>query len=191
MILIIDNYDSFVHTLARYIREAGAETTVLRHDALSAAAFVALGPRAVVLSPGPRTPREAGVCLELLSVLPRTIPMLGVCLGCQALSEAFGGRTLRARRPLHGEASLIRHDGSGVLAGVSSPIEAGRYHSLIADIPECGPLIANAWSEEGEIMGLRHIEAPWHGVQFHPESVLTPAGRTIIANFLALCREAA
>lgn len=190
MILVVDNYDSFVQTLARYVREAGAETTILRNDAMSAAAMIALEPQAVILSPGPRTPREAGVCLDLLAALPKTIPVLGVCLGCQALAEAFGGRTSRARRPLHGEASLIRHDGTGVLQGLSSPIEAGRYHSLIAEIAPQSALFANAWSEEGEIMGLRHASAPWHGVQFHPESVLTPSGRAIIANFLALRREA-
>ncbi len=190
MILIIDNYDSFVHTLARYMREAGAETRVLRNDAMSARAFAGLGARGVVLSPGPRTPREAGVCLELLSILPKSTPVLGVCLGHQALAEAFGGRTLRARRPLHGEASLIRHDGTGVLAGLGSPFEAGRYHSLIAEIDRDSPLVANAWSEEGEIMGLRHREAPWHGVQFHPESVLTPEGRRIVARFLEICRDA-
>jgi anthranilate synthase/aminodeoxychorismate synthase-like glutamine amidotransferase len=190
MILVVDNYDSFVQTLARYVREAGAETTVLRNDAMAAAAMIALKPEAVILSPGPRTPREAGVCLDLLAALPVTIPVLGVCLGCQALAEAFGGRTVRARRPLHGEASLVRHDGTGILHGLSSPIEAGRYHSLIAEIPADGALIANAWSEEGEIMGLRRKSAPWHGVQFHPESLLTPSGRAIIANFLTLCREA-
>ena len=191
MILVIDNYDSFVHTLARYIREAGAETRVLRNDAMSAAAFVALGADAVVLSPGPKSPREAGVCLDLLSCLPQTVPVLGVCLGCQALAEAFGGRTVPARRPLHGEASLVRHDGSGVLAGVPSPFAAGRYHSLIAEAAPNGAVVANAWSEEGEIMGLRHVAAPWHGVQFHPESVLTPQGRAVIGNFLALTRKGA
>lgn len=189
MILVIDNYDSFVQTLARYLREAGAQTRIVRNDAMQAAALIETGPRGVVLSPGPKSPHEAGVCLDLLARLPKTIPVLGVCLGHQALAEAFGGRTIRAMRPLHGEASLIRHDGTGVLCGLASPFEAGRYHSLISEIPEGTGLVANAWSEEGEIMGLRSIDAPWHGVQFHPESMLTPSGRAVVANFLALCGE--
>lgn len=189
MIVVVDNYDSFVHTLARYVREAGFETRIFRNDAMSADAFLACEAAGFILSPGPKTPRDAGVCLDLLARLPARMPVLGVCLGSQALAEAFGGRTVRAQRPLHGEASLIRHDGSGVLAGLSSPIAAARYHSLVSEIPADGALAVNAWSEEGEIMGLRRRDAPWHGVQFHPESVLTPEGRAIIANFLVLCRE--
>lgn len=190
MILVIDNYDSFVHNLARYLREEGAETLVIRNDAASASDLVAMAPAGVVLSPGPKTPREAGVCLDLLAALPATTPMLGVCLGHQCLVEAFGGRTMRAARPLHGEASLVHHDGGGVLAGIASPMQAGRYHSLISALGDDDELAACAWSEEREVMAVRRRSAPWFGVQFHPESLLTPDGRAIIRNFLALTERA-
>lgn len=189
MIVVVDNYDSFVHTLARYLREAGAQTQVVRNDATTAAALVAAAPSGVVLSPGPRTPDEAGLCSELLQQLPAKIPLLGVCLGHQCLAQWGGGRVLRARRPLHGEASPIRHDATGLLQDAPSPFEAGRYHSLAATLPDDGPLVANAWSEEGEIMGVRRRDAPWHGLQFHPESILTPSGRGIVAAFVRLCTE--
>lgn len=184
MILVVDNYDSFAHNLARYLREAGGETEVVRNNAAPAGALIARRPAAIVLSPGPKTPAEAGVCLALIDRLPLTTPLLGVCLGHQCLVEAFGGRTVRARRPLHGEASSVRHDGSGIFRSLASPIAAGRYHSLISQLPERCDLVANAWSEEGELMGVRHRSAPWFGVQFHPESLLTPDGRAMIANFL-------
>lgn len=184
MILLVDNYDSFVHNLARYFREAGEETLVIRNDAASAGELLSLAPKAVVLSPGPKTPREAGVSLALLAALPATTPMLGVCLGHQCLVEAFGGETVRAKAPLHGEASLVRHDGSGVFRGIGSPLEAGRYHSLVSVLGPGDDLIACAWSEEGELMGVRARGAPWFGVQFHPESLLTPGGRAVIGNFL-------
>ena len=190
MILIIDNYDSFVHNLARYVREAGADVSVIRNDAASARELVRMAPAGVILSPGPKAPTDAGVSLTLLDLLPQSTPLLGVCLGHQCLVEAFGGKTLRAKRPLHGEASLVRHDGTGVFCGLPSPLEAGRYHSLISELPESGPLIANAWSEEGELMGVRHETAPWAGVQFHPESLLTPHGRAMIANFLGQVEKA-
>ncbi|MEZ5930026.1 MAG: aminodeoxychorismate/anthranilate synthase component II [Parvularculaceae bacterium] len=190
MILIIDNYDSFVHNLARYVREAGADVAVIRNDAASARELVRMAPEGVILSPGPKAPADAGVSLALLDLLPQSTPLLGVCLGHQCLVEAFGGKTLRAKRPLHGEASLVRHDGTGVFRGLPSPLEAGRYHSLISELPESGPLIANAWSEEGELMGVRHETAPWAGVQFHPESLLTPHGRAMIANFLGQVEKA-
>lgn len=188
MIVVIDNYDSFVHTLSRYLREAGAETKIIRNDAGTAAEIISWAPEGIVLSPGPKTPKDAGLCLPLLAALPAVTPLLGVCLGHQCLGEWGGGRTVRARRPLHGEASLIVHDGSGLLAGLPSPFSAGRYHSLAVEAPAEGPLIANAWSEEGEIMGLRRRDAPWHGVQFHPESLLTPAGRNIVEAFVGLVR---
>ena len=186
MILVIDNYDSFVHNLARYLREAGAETRVIRHDAARAPELVAMGADGVVLSPGPKSPKEAGVCLGLLATLSPETPVLGVCLGSQCLVEAFGGRTTRAKAPLHGEASRIRHDGGGIFAGIPSPIEAGRYHSLISMLGDDPELVATAWSEEGEVMGVRRRSAPWFGLQFHPESLLTPSGRALIANFVAL-----
>ena len=190
MILIIDNYDSFVHNLARYVREAGADVEVIRNDAASARELVRMAPEGVILSLGPKAPADAGVSLALLDLLPQSTPLLGVCLGHQCLAEAFGGKTLRAKRPLHGEASLVRHDGTGVFRGLPSPLEAGRYHSLISELPPSGPLIANAWSEEGELMGVRHETAPWAGVQFHPESLLTPHGRAMIANFLGQVEKA-
>jgi anthranilate synthase/aminodeoxychorismate synthase-like glutamine amidotransferase len=190
MILIIDNYDSFVHNLARYVREAGAETMVVRNDAAPARALVDLKPAGLILSPGPKAPQDAGSCLALIDLLPETTPLLGVCLGHQCLVEAFGGRTKRARRPLHGEASPIRHDGSGLFEGLASPLSGGRYHSLISELAEGSPLAANAWSEEGELMGVRHQSAPWFGVQFHPESLLTPDGRAIITKFLDYVEDA-
>lgn len=188
MILMIDNYDSFVHNLARYFREAGTETLVLRNDAESVDDLLARRPCAVVLSPGPHAPKEAGVCLDLIAALPAETPLLGVCLGHQCLVEAFGGRTRRARAPLHGEASPIEHDGLGLFEGLASPFDAGRYHSLVSTPAAGGPLIVNARSVEGEVMAVRHEARPWHGVQFHPESLLTPTGRDIIRNFLLLTK---
>lgn len=190
MFLLIDNYDSFSHNLARYLREAGAEIAVHRNDAMTAKAFAALSPAAVIISPGPGRPSEAGVCLELLRLLPPSTPMLGVCLGHQCLVEAFGGETRRARRPLHGEASMISHDGDALFAGAPPQFEAGRYHSLIAAPAPHGPIRAIAWSEEGEVMAVRHCAQPWFGVQFHPESLLTPYGRVIIGNFIAIAQAA-
>lgn len=185
MILIIDNYDSFVHNLARYVREAGEETLIVRNDAMSVDALLATAVAGVILSPGPGKPADAGVCLDFLARLDRRTPLLGVCLGHQCLVEAHGGAVARAKQPLHGEASLIHHDATGVLCGVPSPFAAGRYHSLVGELSG-GDLLANAWSEGGELMGVRHVHARWHGVQFHPESLLTPWGRKIIGNFLEL-----
>ena len=183
MILVVDNYDSFVHNLARYLHEAGAETVVMRNDA-DIESLLAIRPEAVVVSPGPKTPREAGVSLDLIRRLDPSTPFLGVCLGHQCLVEAFGGRTERALHPLHGEASRIHHDGTGLFAGLPSPLMAGRYHSLISVPAADGPLIVSARSEEGEVMAVAHESRPWFGVQFHPESLLTPQGRDLIANFL-------
>jgi len=188
MILVIDNYDSFVHNLARYAREAGAQTLVVRNDEISADAILQISPSAVMISPGPKTPAEAGISLDVIRGLSHSIPLLGVCLGHQCLVEAFGGKTVRAAEPLHGEASLIRHDGRGIFAGIGSPTPAGRYHSLIAEPPPEGPLTPCAWSERGELMAVRHESAPWHGVQFHPESLLTPSGRRMIENFVGIAR---
>ncbi|MEO0397955.1 MAG: aminodeoxychorismate/anthranilate synthase component II [Pseudomonadota bacterium] len=192
MILIIDNYDSFVETLARYLREAGAETRLVRNDALAVDELLAMKPSGLLLSPGPKTPSEAGVCLPLLAALDAAaalLPVLGVCLGHQAMVEQGGGATVRAVRPLHGEASLVRHDGDGVFAGAPSPMKAGRYHSLIARLPATeGPLRPCAWADDGELMAVRRNDLPWHGVQFHPESLLTEEGALIMENFAALCR---
>ena len=191
MILIIDNYDSFVHNLARYFREAGAQTKVLRNDALSVAACLDLNPSGVVVSPGPKAPVSAGISCDLIRALPENIPFLGVCLGSQCLVEVFGGKTQKAAEPLHGEASAVHHLGEGIFTNIPSPMFAGRYHSLASTINADSPLVKTAWTENdavsGDIMGVAHRDRPWFGVQFHPESLLTPDGRTIIENFLALC----
>lgn len=187
MILIIDNYDSFVHNLARYVREAGWETRVERNDAVSVEECRAMAPAGVIISPGPKRPTDAKVSLALIEALPAETPFLGVCLGHQCLVEAFGGETVRAAHPLHGEARPVLHDEQGIFQGVPSPTSAGRYHSLISTLPKDGPLIATAWSEERELMAVAHRDRPWFGVQFHPESLLTADGRTILGNFLSYC----
>lgn len=187
MILVIDNYDSFVFNLARYIREEGFEVCVVRNDSISAEALVQTRPAGVVISPGPRTPAEAGVSLDLIKSLPKSTPLLGVCLGHQCLIEAMGGVTVRAKEPMHGAASAIRHDGQGVFEGIENPMVAGRYHSLVGLPPNAGALRACAFSDHDEVMAVRRTDAPWHGVQFHPESLLTPRGRQIIRNFLSYC----
>ena len=188
MILVVDNYDSFVHNLARYFVLLGATVRVVRNDALAVADIEALAPRAVVLSPGPCTPAEAGITCEVLRRLSGRLPILGVCLGHQAIGTVFGGRTVRARFPLHGQASLIRHGGERLFAGLPQPLEVGRYHSLIVEggATMAETLTVDARSAEGEIMALSHRSHPTYGVQFHPESVLTPDGLALIGNFLAL-----
>ncbi len=187
MILIIDNYDSFVHNLARYLREAGSPVRVVRNDQVTAAECVSMAPSGVVLSPGPKTPADAGCSLDLIATLPARTPLFGVCLGHQCLVEAFGGETVRADDPLHGEASLIRHTGAGIFEGVPSPTPAGRYHSLIARPRKGSPIVETAWTENGALMGAAHRINPWFGVQFHPESLLTPHGRRMVENFLRIC----
>lgn len=192
MILVLDAWDSFVETLARYLREAGEETRIERADARTAEQFLALRPKAVVLSPGPKRPQEAGAALELCRRAPADLPIFGVCLGHQVIAEAFGGETRRAEEPMHGRASDICHEGDPLFAGVPSPFRAARYHSLIGAPPADGPLQVIARSAAGEPMALRHARRPVVGVQFHPESVLTPDGRQILQNFLAQhCAKAA
>ena len=184
-ILMIDNYDSFTFNLVQYLGELGAELTVKRNDAIDVAAARALKPDAIVMSPGPCTPREAGICVPMLRELAGEIPILGVCLGHQCIGEAFGGKVVRAGRLMHGKTSPILHDGRTLFAGVPSPFEAIRYHSLLverASMPQC--LEISAWTAEGEIMGLRHKSYPIEGVQFHPESILTQHGKHILRNFL-------
>lgn len=187
MLLVIDNYDSFVYNLVRYARELGAEVQVARNDALDLDGVRALRPSHVLLSPGPQTPREAGICVELVRQLGAQIPVLGVCLGHQCIGEAFGGRTVRARRPMHGKASPVWHTGEGLFAGLPNPFQAGRYHSLVID-PETLPdeLLVTARSAEGEIMAVQHRDWPVFGVQFHPESVLTEHGYDLLRAFLAV-----
>lgn len=190
MILIIDNFDSFVFNLARYVTELGAEARVVRNDAIDAAGVAALAPQAIILSPGPGGPDEAGQSLPILRALAHRIPILGVCLGHQCIGAAFGGRVMRAREPMHGRASAIHHDGSGVFAGLPTPFDAGRYHSLAVELDgQRGPLQVSARSAQGEVMGLSHREWPLHGVQFHPESILSQHGHALLANFLRLAKE--
>jgi para-aminobenzoate synthetase component II len=184
MILVVDNYDSFVFNVARYLEELGAETRVTRNDALVVGDVEEMGVDALVLSPGPCTPTEAGVSLDLVRRYSGRIPILGICLGHQCIGQAFGGRTVHARTPMHGRASPIEHDGTGLFAGLPSPFMAGRYHSLIVEIGRDGPLAVTARSPDGEVMGLSHREHPTFGLQFHPESVLTEHGYELIRAFL-------
>ncbi|MCJ2035731.1 anthranilate synthase component II [Methylobacterium sp. J-068] len=191
MILVIDNYDSFVFNVVRYLEELGETVRVARNDALDVAGIRALDPDALVISPGPRTPAEAGISLPAIRELSGEIPLLGVCLGHQAIGAAFGGRVARAGRPLHGQATPIRHGGAGLFAGLPDPMQVGRYHSLIV-APEPGMderLGIDAVSAEGEVMALSHRVHPTWGVQFHPESVLTENGHALFANFLRLARD--
>ena len=189
MILMVDNYDSFTYNLVQMLTAAGTEVEVLRNDAESAEAMLARKPAGIVLSPGPGRPEEAGVCLDLIRAQAR-IPLLGVCLGHQALGVAFGATVDRAPRLMHGKTSPVRHGDQGVFAGLPNPFEATRYHSL--EVKE-GTLPAEleslAWADDGTLMGLRHRELPYWGVQFHPESVLTGSGPRLLANFLDLCRQ--
>jgi anthranilate synthase component 2 len=187
MILVIDNYDSFTYNLVHYLNELGAETVVYRNDALSAGDALAMRPEAVVLSPGPCTPNEAGVCLSLIADAPDDLPILGVCLGHQSIGQAMGGEVIRARTLMHGKTSPIHHVGRGVFAGLPNPFTATRYHSLSVrreTLPEV--LEITAWTDDGEIMGFSHRTRPVHGVQFHPESIATEGGHQLLANFLDL-----
>jgi anthranilate synthase component 2 len=187
MILVVDNYDSFTYNLVHYLNELGAETVVHRNDAITVHEALGLKPDAVLLSPGPCTPNEAGICLGLISEAAESLPILGVCLGHQAIGLGFGGVVVRARTLMHGKTSLIHHSGTGVFAGLKNPFTATRYHSLSVekdDLPQV--LEAVAWTEDGEIMGVRHRTRPIHGVQFHPESIATECGHELLANFLDL-----
>ncbi len=187
MILVIDNYDSFTYNLVQYLQELGAEVEVARNDALTVAEALALRPQAVLLSPGPCTPNEAGICLDLIAAAADVrLPVVSVCLGYQAIGQAFGARVVRAPQVMHGKTSAIRHDGSGLFAGLPSPYRATRYHSLILAGPLPEPLVATAWTDDGIVMGLRHRELPLHGVLFHPESIASEHGHALLANFLAL-----
>ena len=186
VVVLIDNRDSFVHNLARYVRRLGRATEVVRCDEGTVAEVAALSPSHVLISPGPCTPREAGVSVPLVRALGATTPILGVCLGHQCIGEAYGGRVVRAQRPMHGKASPIAHDGAGIFAGLPDPLIATRYHSLVvADEGLPDDLLVTARSEEGEIMALRHRSHPVVGVQFHPESILTEHGLGMVEAFLA------
>lgn len=190
MLLMIDNYDSFTFNLVQYFGELGADVTTIRNDQITVDEVVAMKPEQIVLSPGPCTPNEAGICLELIDRVAGRIPMLGVCLGHQSMGQAFGGKVVRARDVMHGKTSLVHHNGGGVFAGLPSPYTATRYHSLIVDsegLPDCFEV--TAWTEHAdgrrdEIMGMRHKQLPLEGVQFHPESILTEHGHALLKNFL-------
>jgi para-aminobenzoate synthetase component 2 len=190
MILIIDNYDSFVFNIARYFVELGEEIQVVRNDAIDVSGVVGTKADALVLSPGPCGPGEAGQSLALIEQLHSFLPILGICLGHQCIGKAFGGHIARAREPMHGRASMIHHDGIDLFEGLPDPLRAGRYHSLIVELDTNAdsPLVVTARSPAGEIMGLAHRSSPTFGVQFHPESVLTEYGHELLSNFLALAR---
>lgn len=188
MLLMLDNYDSFTYNLVQLIEGLGRTTQVVKSDELPAAELVALEPEAVVLSPGPGHPRDAGCFPDLLRMLPASTPVLGVCLGHQALALVSGG-TVDRTEPFHGKASLVQHEGRGIFDGVASPFEAGRYHSLVVIRDDLPPeLELTAWTDDGLVMATQHREMPRSGVQFHPESILTPEGPRIVENFLALAR---
>jgi len=191
MILLIDNYDSFTFNLVHFLGDLGARCEVVRNDALTVGEAMARAPEAIVLSPGPCTPSEAGICCDLIAAAAGRIPVLGVCLGHQAIGQVFGGDVVRAAAPMHGKVSPVRHGGTDVFEGLPTPFQATRYHSLIVDaatLPDT--LTATAWTEDGTIMGLRHAALPVFGVQFHPESIASEHGHAILANFLAIARGA-
>lgn len=184
-VLVIDNYDSFTYNLVQYLGELGSDVQVYRNDAVSVKDIQRISPQRIVISPGPGLPVQAGISIAVVQSLAGKIPILGVCLGHQAIGEAFGGRIVRAEQLMHGKTSLIQHQGDSVLSGVANPFEATRYHSLIVEregLPEC--LVINAWTEGGLIMGLRHRDYAVFGVQFHPESIMTKEGKKVLENFL-------
>jgi anthranilate synthase/aminodeoxychorismate synthase-like glutamine amidotransferase len=186
MILVIDNYDSFTYNLVQYLGEREKNIRVFRNDAITVQQIAELDPDALVISPGPGNPKDAGVSLDAIRCLAPRIPILGVCLGHQCIGEAFGGRVVHAKRLMHGKTSLVRHDGRSIFRDVKNPFEATRYHSLIVEKSSLPPALAvSAWTAEGEIMGLRHRKYPVEGVQFHPESILTGEGKKLLFNFLA------
>ncbi len=189
MILMIDNYDSFTYNLVQYLGELGQRLVVKRNDAITLAAAKRLSPSSIVISPGPGRPSDAGISNELIQAFAGKVPVLGVCLGHQCIGEVFGGEVVRAKRPMHGKTSQIHHDNKGVFERLPNPFEATRYHSLIVkreNLPSS--LQVTAWTEDKEIMGLRHREHPIYGVQFHPESILTSTGKELLKNFLGISK---
>jgi anthranilate synthase/aminodeoxychorismate synthase-like glutamine amidotransferase len=194
VILVLDNYDSFTYNLVQYLGELGERPLVHRNDAITVEDIGTLRPSAIVISPGPKTPIEAGITVPLIKRWGAEIPILGVCLGHQAIGEAYGGHVIRAKRVMHGKRSSVVHDGGGIFAGVESPLDVMRYHSLIVDPTSLPPeleIIARATDDPDEIHAVRHRTHPVWGVQFHPESILTTSGRQILANFLSLAKRAA
>ncbi|MBI3325068.1 MAG: aminodeoxychorismate/anthranilate synthase component II [Candidatus Omnitrophica bacterium] len=187
MILMVDNYDSFTYNLVQYLGELGEELTVVRNDQITLDKVRHLKPAAIVISPGPGDPGDAGMSNQLIQTFGETLPILGVCLGHQCIGEVYGGQVIRAKRPMHGKTSQILHDGANLFRSLPNPFEATRYHSLIVRrerLPKS--LLITAWTQEGEIMGLRHHKFPVYGVQFHPESILTKVGKDLLRNFLEL-----
>jgi anthranilate synthase/aminodeoxychorismate synthase-like glutamine amidotransferase len=187
MILVIDNYDSFTYNLVQYLGELGAQMRIFRNDEITVEQAVALNPEKVLVSPGPCTPKEAGVSCDIIREFGPRLPLFGVCLGHQSIGDVYGGRVVRADRLMHGKTSPMIHEGASVFKGLPSPFDATRYHSLIIEresLPDC--LNITAWTREGEIMGVQHKEHPVHGVQFHPESILTVEGKKLLQNFLDL-----
>jgi anthranilate synthase component 2 len=185
MILVVDNYDSFTYNLVHYLNELGAETHVARNDAITVSEALGMKPQGVLLSPGPKTPNEAGICLSLVEQAPADLPIFGVCLGHQSIGQAYGGKVVHAKALMHGKTSQIHHNGKGVFAGLKNPFTATRYHSLAVreeDLP--ADLEMTAWTDDGEIMGFQHRSRPVFGVQFHPESIATECGHELLANFL-------
>ncbi len=185
-VVLVDNYDSFTYNLFQYLSEHGAQVLVHRHDAIDIAGIEALAPTHLVISPGPKTPDQAGISLDAIRHFAGVVPVLGVCLGHQAIGQAFGGNVIRGAEPVHGKTSEISHDGKTLFAGIENPMTATRYHSLIVQGELPAVLEVSAWCDGDVIMGLRHKEFPVEGVQFHPESILTAAGKRLLANFLAL-----
>lgn len=191
MILMIDNYDSFTYNLVQYLGQLGQDVAVYRNDAITIDEIAKLAPSSIFLSPGPCTPKEAGITVDVIREFHKTVPIMGVCLGHQAIGYSFGGNIVRAGRLMHGKTSQILHDGNSIFKGLPNPFTAGRYHSLLVEkvsLPSCLEISAN--TEEGEIMGIRHQEYLVEGIQFHPESILTPHGKRIIKNFLELVNNA-
>jgi anthranilate synthase component 2 len=195
-LLVIDNYDSFTYNLVQYLGELGQEPEVIRNDAATIAEVAAMGPLGIVISPGPCTPAEAGICTDLVRELGAETPILGVCLGHQCIGEAYGGRVVRAAQVMHGKLSQVEHDGLGVFAGLPNPLTATRYHSLVVESESLpAALTATAWTQAADdgrvLMGIRHREYPVEGVQFHPESILTDNGHDLLRNFIDLCLQRA
>ena len=189
MFLVIDNYDSFVHNLARYVALSGAKYDVVRNDAITVDDINALKPEGIILSPGPCTPAEAGICIETVKEFGNTIPILGVCLGHQAIGEAYGGKTIQSDKPTHGKSSTLTHNGQGLFKNVPSPLEVGRYHSLITKLDEASRLEVTARLADDTIMAMQHKSHPVYGVQFHPESILTQDGLKIMQNFVQIAHD--
>lgn len=187
MILLIDNYDSFVFNLARYVGKLGRQRHVVRNDAITLNEIAAMAPEAIILSPGPCTPREAGICNQVIKHFAGRTPILGICLGHQCIGEMFGGRTVPAPKPVHGKTSFIKHNSEDLFMGLPNPLEGARYHSLMTELAANSPLQVTAVTEDDQlVMGMRHNKYPVYGLQFHPESVLTPYGVDIIRNFMAI-----